>query len=142
MNVNITIRQVRNDLSNYGAKVRVNVSRAQEDAAERILARMIASFHEGKSGRLYWKWMDGRRSLHQASAPGEPPAVWSGTLESSFRVRRINQYGWGIYTDDPKAALLELGGIKIKPRPYILPAAHAEAAGFRASMVRILNIPA
>lgn len=64
-----------------------------------------------RSGRLYGK--------HRASAPGEPPAVKSGALRSSWRAVRSGPSGLNpaIESSIPYA-WLDSGGSKIAARPY------------------------
>lgn len=81
----------------------------------------------GKTGRIYTS-KSKSPSTHQASAPGEPPASWTGNL-----VRGVK-----IYTDEGKttawvaasaisngydyAPALEFGTLKMAKRPFLRPA--------------------
>lgn len=88
------------------------------------------------SGRLYRK----RSVVHQASAPGEPPAVDTGKYRNSVTHSRPEWDGdtvsASVGTNDVRAQILEFGGrtgkgrrIRIHPRPHFRPAlAQAEPA--------------
>lgn len=82
-----------------------------------------------RSGRIY----RGRRGrLHQASAPGEPPATQTGKLRQSITMSEPEWVGWNVSVDigsnQPQARRLEYGGVdrrgvRILPRPYFEPTA-------------------
>lgn len=80
-----------------------------------------------KSGRFYiinvgigGKALKSPR-IHQASAPNEAPAVITGKLRKSisFNVHNFNQLEFGSNVEYGK--YLELGTVKMKPRPYLKP---------------------
>lgn len=85
-----------------------------------VVGRMKRSFREPKTGRVYKVTRTGRP--HQASAPGQAPAVLTGFLTNS------------ILTDFPKpteatitigaeyAAYLEKGTGRMAARPFVAPA--------------------
>lgn len=69
----------------------------------------------GRSGRMY--------GGHQASAPGEPPAVWSGTFRLSWQTRTYvggTNFKSSIETGVGYADWLENGtpGGQMAPRPH------------------------
>jgi hypothetical protein len=81
-----------------------------------------------RSGRLYRVSKTGR--LHQASAPGEPPAVLFGKLRQSITHIGPTWEGFHVSgevgTNLEYAARLEYGGVdsrgvQILPRPYLAP---------------------
>jgi hypothetical protein len=76
-------------------------------AVENIKQRM----RSGKSGRIY--------NGHQASAPGESPAVDSGALINSLDVIQVSNSDVAVYSSDPKAPLLEYGTSKMAARPFL-----------------------
>lgn len=67
-----------------------------------------------------------RGGAYRASAPGEPPASYTGRLRQSFlmEVTSAEQGMWKvkIWTSVKYADDLEYGTDKIEPRPFILPA--------------------
>lgn len=73
-----------------------------------------------RSGRLYKR--TGYKRRYRASAPGEPPAVRSGTLRRSWRPMQYgpNHQNPAIESNVPYAGYMENGtpGGKIAPRPY------------------------
>lgn len=75
-----------------------------------------------RTGRVYN--INGKK--HQASAPGQPPAVLSGDLKDSPTPTTIDSdkrhWEGAVVTDEEYAAILELGGVngagaRIEPRP-------------------------
>jgi HK97 gp10 family phage protein len=80
-----------------------------------------------KTGRLYR--IKGRKRLHRASAPGEPPANLTGSLQKSidFLVVGSKRLEFKAGNNDVDyAAALEFGTIKIKPRPFMIRAIEAK----------------
>ena len=75
----------------------------------------------GRSGRLYKRG----NVVHQASAPGEPPATdrrrLQGSMGSDVLVRAKEVIGF-IFAQTNYARALELGTPKLKPRPFLRPA--------------------
>jgi len=70
--------------------------------------------------------------IHQASAPGQPPAPDTGTLKNSITwqvLRRNKRIVGRIGTGLPQGAALEFGTKdgRIKARPYIRPVLRREA---------------
>lgn len=122
----------------FDAKVRQACQRAVIAGTEMVIAegsRLLAS--PPKTGRIYER--DNPRRIHQASAPGEAPATDLGFLIASSEAR---------YPADPNpnlirgvanwaadyAADLELGTMKIAPRPYARPALDTVSPEFLAAM--------
>ncbi len=74
-----------------------------------------------KTGRVYRRTTkSGRRRRHRASAPGEPPASMTGTLQRSvgFVVRGSDQLEFG--ANAPYSGFLELGTRKMAKREYLI----------------------
>jgi len=92
-----------------------------EAAAKRLLS-------QHGSGRIYRKSRP--RRIHQASAPGEPPAPDLGHLRASVGHEvGVDEHGvyaeWG--TDLAIGVYLELGTRHMSPRPWLRPSLPAAA---------------
>jgi hypothetical protein len=65
--------------------------------------------------------------VHQASAPGDPPAPDTGNLRKTIqlakpqRVREATRIGWRIGIAAVYARALEYGYRRLLPRPYVKP---------------------
>lgn len=79
-----------------------------------------------KTGRIYLSRT--KPSPHQASAPGEAPANWTGALRKNVRYRVYGhdrmEFGDGVIKSAKEGAglygkYLEEGTKKIKPRPHV-----------------------
>jgi len=79
--------------------------------------------NEPKSGRVYRRSNPPR--LHQASAPGEAPAVDFGTFVASVRVQRTSHANQParVGSDDFRAEWFEHGTSRMAARPWLWPAA-------------------
>ena len=90
-------------------------------------------YNTPKTGRIYRRRIYRRRGVeHQASAPGEPPAVWTGRLAGSARSDSggdnvvteydRNQFVGRLTFATYYAAFLEFGTQTMEPRPFLRPA--------------------
>jgi|GEM_PF-6581272 len=94
----------------------VEAVRAGQDAFLRKIDELLS---QPGRGRIYRR--GGR--VHQASAPGDPPAEDLGTYRRSFRKYPLQVRGDEVSgeagTDDPRAVWFELGTSQMLPRPHI-----------------------
>lgn len=92
---------------------------AMRKAALLVERSVKLSFQRQGSGRIY-----GKRK-HQASLPGQTPAIDTGHLRASItnlvttRLLTVNGFVW---TDVVYAPWLELGTTKMQRRPFLRPA--------------------
>lgn len=107
------------------------VSNICETSAKAIGADAMASMAEPKSGRLYDV---GGVAEHQASAPGEAPAIDTGFLAQIQT--EPDGSAWVTYTTAEQASALEFGSTtqKILPRPFFIPATERERPNFLAAL--------
>jgi hypothetical protein len=89
---------------------------------------MIEEFNAPKSGRA-------RRGSRRASAPGQPPARQTGTLQESITDPQVRRSGRAIVGElrvtARYAGFLERGTSRIAPRPFAQPAVDALIRGLR-----------
>jgi HK97 gp10 family phage protein len=90
--------------------------------AMEIEARAKAAMAAGKSGHLY--------DNHQASAPGEAPAVDTGTLLNSLTSELEGPGTAVVYTNVEYASYLEYGTSRMAARPFLTPAVEAVRPAF------------
>ena len=67
---------------------------------------------------------------HQASAPGEMPAIDTGALASSIQVEDENRDVTAVYTEMEYAPILEAGSVHMAARPFMTPAVEAARPGW------------
>lgn len=99
----------------------------------RIEARAKGSLSGARSGHIYRRGAKGT-ILHQASAPGEPPATDIGNLVNSIGSRMIGAAEGEVTVSAEYAAVLEFGGVHMAPRPFFTPAVKAEWPEFIQAM--------
>ncbi|MCD8195891.1 MAG: HK97 gp10 family phage protein [Lachnospiraceae bacterium] len=90
-------------------------------ASNQLRNAALSVLRGARSGKRYKK--PGSSSRYTASAPGEPPAVRTGTLRRSWGLiakgdSKKGSYTAGIYTDVKYANYLEEGTGKMSARPY------------------------
>ena len=97
------------------------------ETAQDIETTVKAGMAEGKSGRWY--------GPHQASAPGEMPAVDTDALSSSI-TSEVDGDGAVVYTDKDYAIHLEYGAPEgnLLPRPFFGPSAELARPDFIRAM--------
>lgn len=115
------------ELNKLRASAEIAIDRAGL-ALENEVKKTLGPDGGPRTGRLYTVSQSGPK--HQASAPGEPPAVLRGHLRQSITHSPPQWDGWTVWTEvgtnQPQAARLEWGGvdsrgIRILPRPYLAP---------------------
>ena len=119
-----------------GASMAREIDVVCENTALDIQARaQMAIMQPPKSGRIYKRG----NVLHQASAPGEAPAVDTGFLVTSAYTKRVASadYETGFTAEYAKA--LEFGRPKMAPRPYLRPAVEAVRERFMSAIRRIVE---
>ena len=87
-----------------------------EKVANLMIADMKKSMTEPKHGLMY--------GSHQASAPGEAPAIEETDLYRSIELVRNSPNEVGISASE-EGLMLELGTVYIEPRPWIVPIVEA-----------------
>lgn len=92
-----------------------NRARALETIAREINTAVVVSMAAEKHGRI-------DDFGHQASAPGEAPAIDTGYLANSMTAELLNSETAIVYTNAEYAEELEFGGSKLAPRPFLQPA--------------------
>jgi hypothetical protein len=105
------------------AALRVSLAEIVRETAKEVQRREIERIVGGsKTGRVY---TSGPEPLpHQASAPGESPANWTGELASSIVAQQVGPMEWDVETTSEHAAPLEFGSVKNGgARPFVLPTA-------------------
>jgi hypothetical protein len=93
-----------------------------------------------KSGRWYLSSKTGK--MHQASAPGEPPAIDTTHLQTSHEVEMDGskpQATINVFAE--YAETLEFGGANVAARPYLRPALLKVQPSFEAAMSSLFALP-
>lgn len=94
-----------------------------QDGAVVVVNRIRRLLSTPGRGRVYR--IPGQKTLHRASAPGDPPAVLFGRLRSSYTWSSGSD-SRGPYveigTNLEKAPFLEFGTRRMRPRPHFRPA--------------------
>lgn len=103
-----------------------------QETAAKAMRLMIASMTGQKSGRVY---KIGKNRTHQASAPGQAPAVMTTFLRSSITVGRVNDYEYIVSIAAPYGKILEF----VKNRPFAIPASDKAWAAFTSVVRRYFN---
>lgn len=113
-------------LRTISSELRPKASRHVRQTGLRILRRAQRSMAEPKHGRVRVRG----RKTHQASAPGEAPAVDMGFLRGSMGMEMEGDLVAAVYAAAAYAARLEFGGGRIAARPFMRPAMEEEAEEF------------
>ncbi len=108
-----------NRIPKIRAELVPTVSAVIERGAYAIERRTKENMAKPKRGRQY------RRGsvVHVASAPGEPPAIDTGTLANSIRTTRLSALRYAVQASTVYAHMLYRGTTRIAPRPYLEPEA-------------------
>jgi hypothetical protein len=121
----VVVRVQSNRFAEIAQRLPQVVARINRDAAKAVEQTSKLSMEEPKSGRIYDM---GNGRMHQASAPGEAPAVEIGKLSNSIDTAQDGRTKWVTYTDAEYAPELEFGDVdrNLAPRPFFAPAVEQE----------------
>lgn len=131
--IKTTVVEEFNHFAEYADGMGSEAGRIVNTTIRRIEGRAKGSLSGPRSGRLYKRGQAGD-VVHQASAPGEAPATDTGFLADSIGSRMIGPTEGEITVTARYSVVLELGGVRMAPRPYFAPAVRAEWDGFLAAM--------
>lgn len=120
MPVTVIVKVPINRIPQITAAIRRDLENVMHGVADDMIEWIVDDMSGTKSGRMYW--IDG--SWHQASAPGESPAILTGRLAESLTPFRRSPLVWYVGSDVEYAPWLEYGTYGIAPRPYLRPAAN------------------
>ncbi len=96
--------------------------RSAKTAASKIGKRVQEVIREpGRTGRMY--------GTHQASAPGEPPANWTGELADSVTIEPGPGHSAYMIVGAEYGPWLEYGTVHMAPRPFVEPTVKEFSAG-------------
>lgn len=119
------------------AGMRRRAGQLARQTASSIAADARTSMGGVKHGRVY------RRGgkAHQASAPGEAPAIETpqGGYAQTIRTEKVDELTFAAGTTDPRGPALELGGGRVAARPHLGPAFERAAERFGEDMKGIFE---
>jgi hypothetical protein len=108
------------------SRIDARAGRLVRQTIAEIEARIKISFSEAKHGVVY--------GGHQASAPGEAPAIDQGVLANSVQSFMDTDTRGGVGVGAEYAPHLELGTSNMEPRPFMAPAAESVKRDFQESL--------
>lgn|SRR5262245_1858713 len=100
-----------------------------------IEADIKVAMTQPKHGRIYKR--TGRE--HQASAPGEAPAVDYGALINSVQTVMDSDLHATVGTNMEYAPVLEFGGARLAPRPFMGPAFERAEPVFKKGLKELIK---
>lgn len=115
--IQINIRTKFNRIPAIQASIRPTVSQVVRKTAHDVEANVKLEMRAPKSGRLYRRGS----GTHQASAPGQAPAVDFGQLINSIQVENVSELTSLVGTNTEYAMALEYGSRRVAPRPVWRP---------------------
>lgn len=105
-----------------------------EETCMEIKADIATDMAEPKHGESYSRGATGE---HQASAPGESPAIDYGVLVASIQAEMLEDDLGLVYEGADYSVNLEFGTEKMAPRPHMAPAADRARPKFVARMMEL-----
>ncbi|MDI9548420.1 MAG: hypothetical protein QM346_12565 [Chloroflexota bacterium] len=122
----VVARLTHNRFPEIAAKLPREAAKITEKTALRIEETAKTSMAGPKSGRMY--------GAHQASAPGESPAIDTSNLANSIGTEAMGGASHMVYAGTEYALSLEFGSPRVAPRPFLGPAASQEEPEFLREM--------
>lgn len=134
--INIQIRTKYNRIPIIQAAIRPTVSKIVRKTAFDYEAEVKMEMRGPKTGRFYRR---GQNRLHQASAPGESPAVDYGQLINSIQVKTVTDLTSTVGTNVEYAMPLEFGSRRVAARPVWRPVADRVMKTFVEALTYVLR---
>jgi HK97 gp10 family phage protein len=131
----LRITAVIPDLSRLAEGVLERVDTAVAETALAAAEDAKASMLTGKSGRIYRRGTVG----HQASAPGETPAIDTGDLIGSITTAELGPMEHAVTVGAEYAVHLEYGTRHMEARPFLRPALERSRETFIAKVGEALK---
>lgn len=131
------VKILDNKLPALTAAMRPRASQVVLKTAMDIETTIKQSMQGSKGGRKY------RRpggNWHQASTPGDAPAIDTGNLVNSIQVEMKSDIEGVVSTGTDYAPYLEYGTAHMKKRPFMLPAAEKAWPAFNKAMLQVLKV--
>ena len=125
MSMGAKIELVFNHIPRISQAASAAIAQQVEESAKNIGEDSRGKMRESKHGRVYI--INGQP--HQASAPGEAPAVLTGDLVDSIKEQKVNDLTWQVVSDGIQS-WWEYGLRGYPARPYFRPAADKEKPDF------------
>ncbi len=133
----MTKTKITGDVKLSGLKTAIEDTVAE--ALDEIGVRAVELIREElQSGARSGKLVERRGRPHQASAPGEAPANWSGALAASLDYE-AGQTSVRVFADQPYGDYLEYGTLRVAPRPFIGPVMERLAPEINAIVARAFD---
>lgn len=109
------------------------------EGANNIRNWILREMRQGpKTGRTYRRWKGKKK--HQASAPGEVPAVDTGELISRIMIdARSDEIEVGAEAGAPHGAMLEKGTENMEPHPFLQPALDENLPGIKRNVLAAIE---
>lgn len=124
------------NVSQVIARMRARAAKAVRETAAAIETDVKTGMAEPKSGRTYRR--KGGKT-HQASAPGESPAIGHSALVNSVAAVPVDETTSAVGSSHETAPVLELGGGRVAARPFLGPAFERAAEGFEQRLGEIFE---
>ena len=129
--MSVKIQMVFNNLPKLGGELERLAADVVAKAAHDVEAAVKHSMEGPKHGRVYGN--------HQASAPGEAPAIDTGHLHNSVMSRQRVRLEWWVALGAEYAHGLEFGTRHIAPRSALGPAVEKDKPSFIDAMEQIAD---
>lgn len=89
--------------------------------AARIVRKTALDLEAGIKASLQGQGHGEWYGNHQASAPGDPPAIDTGALANSVQAYPITPTHWRVAVNADYGVYLEYGTVHMEPRPFVEP---------------------
>lgn len=117
------VKSYRNDFGAAGDALQAAAQQIVKDTLRDVESNLKIGMAGPKSGALY-------PNGHQASAPGEYPAIDTGALVNSIGTEMTGPLRGIVYEGQEYAVHLEYGTVYMAPRPHMVPAVESVRQAF------------
>jgi hypothetical protein len=134
----LSIKMQVPDLASMAEQMRERIEATVAKTALAVEADVKASMIESTPEGIIYKH---GKVTHQASGPGQPPAIDTGYLINHIAAKELAPMQWSVSAGAEYAAALEYGypPNNLAARPYMRPAADRAREPFKAAIIEALK---
>lgn len=142
MSVTVTgMEELKRKLNMLGDQMEQAVDAGVMVTAQAVRTHAIKSIQEQSPGQVVMRSRQGGGTYpHVAAAEGETPNTDTGKLVSSIAAEKVAEAEYDVGTNLEYGEFLEMGTVKMRPRPWLIPALNANKDDLYRNIEKVVDL--